>query len=435
MTDQKRPPSFIFTTFQRRLEQREQTARLADGFGLSGLLERQVQYLKLAKMIGNNPLLRVASVGDSNIIASVQSANPGESHYDRAYLAILKRLETDGVIEPGDELHEVTSGSSGTSFAWLCRSLGYQAHILASSDLPAARRQEMINLGATVIDSGTDYVKGSSEMQRRDIASLKRAGYAIDRIQNEDYLILAAKKGDHRVCFVNHSHLKLTVDAFEGVADQVASKLRGPQVDAMFTVLGNWTTTNAWSRRFRHFYPDIKVVGIEDSRSPVYAAQLHPTRFNAPPAPSKDFVIPPDFTYGSSMAGIPLAFDDIRLLDDIAVIKPTERDAELERWNHGRPVVETIGRSSAASLVAARRFAAENPGSTSLVFFYDRYDRYLEPVTDSKDGPTAVRERCSISFAHGGQQQPVKSVADLPESLIDVSAGGLGRVFQSWALA
>ena len=56
-----------------------------------------------------------------------------------------------------------------------------------------------------------------------------------------------------------------------------------------------------------------------------------------------------------------------------------------EEYNKGKNPGESIGRSSAASLVIAEQLASEHPCSIILAICYDKGDRYGDPVVDVFD--------------------------------------------------
>ena len=175
------PERFVQTTFQGRLQARETICQIRPADDLKTPQDREEQYEKLRKMIGKTPLLRVYDVPKgSRIFAKVESQNPSESHYDRAYLLLLNKLESDGVIQPGDELLENTSGSAGSSFAWLCNRLGYKARIIVPPELPQARIQEMVNFGATLEVSESGYMKSASRALRGKLVDYRKQGYQIE---------------------------------------------------------------------------------------------------------------------------------------------------------------------------------------------------------------------------------------------------------------
>lgn len=109
----------------------------------------------IAELIGNTPMVKVSSLSKltgADIYAKLEMANPGGSAKDRTALAIIREFEADGKLVPGrgDVVFEGTSGSTGISFAMLCNSLGYTAHICVQSDTSPEKIALLKSYGADV---------------------------------------------------------------------------------------------------------------------------------------------------------------------------------------------------------------------------------------------------------------------------------------------
>ena len=100
-------------------------------------------------------------------------ANPGGSAKDRTALAIIRQFEADGKLVPGrgDVVFEGTSGSTGISFAMLCNSLGYTAHICVQSDTSPEKIALLRSYGADV-----EKVKPASIVDPEQYVNAARSG-------------------------------------------------------------------------------------------------------------------------------------------------------------------------------------------------------------------------------------------------------------------
>jgi cysteine synthase len=67
---------------------------------------------------------------------------------------------------------------------------------------------------------------------------------------------------------------------------------------------------------------------------------------------------------------------DPDMLDEIRLVSEKQWRGIQEKYNKTKPIEETIGRTSAASLAIAEELDKENPNSVILVLFYDKSDRY-----------------------------------------------------------
>ncbi len=385
------------------------------------------------------------------ILGKIESQNPTESHYDRAYLETFQRLEADGIIRPGDILIENTSGSAGISFAWLCSRLGYQAKIIVSQ-LPIGRIQELRNFGAEIIDVGPGGIPATSQHMKAMMVDFPKQGYQEQRYRTGDYNVFAYEKDGQRICIPNHSANQLTVDAFSQIGKEITNVLPpGVCPDYFVSIIGNWTTTIGISKELRSHFPRIQVVGVESVSSAdnfvrKYGEEEYKKRFgNRQRAVSHT-------SFGGSVpavSGTPepkLRFRDLNAVDEIQLVDEEDRDREQAGYNHGKLIVDTIGNTSAEALFAARQLKERNPGATVIVVFYDKADRYfrlekggraevewaagkrLEPFLDMYEATRAsVREQLSLP-PPGWKQSVAQTPADLPTTLQEAYRLSLGNV-------
>ena len=67
----------------------------------------------LLELVGNTPLVELASVGETRIYAKLEGQNPTGSIKDRIAKAMIEAAEAAGELQPGRELLEPTSGNTG----------------------------------------------------------------------------------------------------------------------------------------------------------------------------------------------------------------------------------------------------------------------------------------------------------------------------------
>ena len=80
-------------------------------------------------LIGNTPLVRLGRVGaglNADVVAKLETTNPGGSVKDRAALGMLDAAERDGLIGPGSTIVEKTSGNTGIGLAIVSALRGYR---------------------------------------------------------------------------------------------------------------------------------------------------------------------------------------------------------------------------------------------------------------------------------------------------------------------
>jgi cystathionine beta-synthase len=120
--------------------------------------------------IGTTPLVRLSRLGAGltpQIVAKVESLNPGGSIKDRVAVALIEAAERDGHLKPGGTIVEPTSGNTGTGLAIAARLKGYRVIAV----MPDKMSKEKIDLlrayGAEVVVAPTAVPPESPESYYR----------------------------------------------------------------------------------------------------------------------------------------------------------------------------------------------------------------------------------------------------------------------------
>jgi cystathionine beta-synthase len=116
--------------------------------------------------IGHTPLVRLSRLGAGlapQVLAKVESLNPGGSIKDRVAVALIEAAERDGRLRPGGTIVEPTSGNTGTGLAIAARLKGYRVIAV----MPDKMSREKIDLlrayGAEVVVTPTDVAPDSPQ--------------------------------------------------------------------------------------------------------------------------------------------------------------------------------------------------------------------------------------------------------------------------------
>ena len=110
---------------------------------------RVIQHLK--SMIGNTPLLEIHFTYKNEprrIFAKAENLNMTGSIKDRMAYHILSKAYECGLLKPGMDIFEATSGNTGISIAAIGRALGHQVHIFMPDWMSDERKNIMRSLGA-----------------------------------------------------------------------------------------------------------------------------------------------------------------------------------------------------------------------------------------------------------------------------------------------
>src|SRR3954470_7615295 len=113
----------------------------------------------ILEAIGDTPLVRLSRIAAGvrpQVVAKVESLNPGGSIKDRVAIALIEAAERAGTLQPGGTIVEPTSGNTGTGLAIAARLKGYRVIAV----MPDKMSKEKIDLlrayGAEVVVAPTD---------------------------------------------------------------------------------------------------------------------------------------------------------------------------------------------------------------------------------------------------------------------------------------
>src|SRR6187401_3080154 len=139
--------------------------------------------------IGNTPLVRInritRGVIDADVLAKIETVNPGNSIKDRMAVKMIEDAERDGRLKPGGTIIEGTSGNTGMGLAIAAVVKGYKC-IFATTDKQSKEKVDALRaFGAEVIVCPTDvdpedprsYYSVSSRLERDTPNSWKANQY------------------------------------------------------------------------------------------------------------------------------------------------------------------------------------------------------------------------------------------------------------------
>src|SRR5438477_7474087 len=104
--------------------------------------------------IGGTPLVKLNRVIDGapvTMLAKVEGRNPAFSVKCRIGASMIWDAERRGILKPGKELIEPTSGNTGIALAFVGAARGYEVTLLMPETMSIERRKVLKALGAKLI--------------------------------------------------------------------------------------------------------------------------------------------------------------------------------------------------------------------------------------------------------------------------------------------
>lgn len=299
-------------------------------------------YTSAEQLIGKTPLLELTHIEkqlylNAKILAKLEYFNPAGSAKDRVAKAMIDDAEKRGKLKKGSVIIEPTSGNTGIGLASVAAARGYRIIIVMPETMSVERRQIMKAYGAELVLS-----EGAKGM----------AG-AIEKADE-----LAAEIPDSFVAgqFVNPANPKAH---FDTTGPEIYEDTDG-NVDIFVASVGTGGTITGVGEYLKSKNPNIKVVAVEPSSSPVLSggkAGAH------------------------GIQGIGAGFVPDVLNTEIydEVIAVSDDDAFKIGKLIGRSEGVLVGISSGAAVFAAIELAKrpENEGKNIVVLLPDTGDRYL----------------------------------------------------------
>ncbi len=138
-----------------------------------------------SQSIGNTPLIKLNRITDANIYAKIESRNPANSVKCRIGASMIWAAEKEGLLQPGKEIIEPTSGNTGIALAFVAAARGYALTLTMPHTMSLERRQLMKALGATVVlTDGALGMTGSINKAKEIIASNPNRYLMLQQFEN-----------------------------------------------------------------------------------------------------------------------------------------------------------------------------------------------------------------------------------------------------------
>ena len=292
----------------------------------------------ILETIGNTPLVRINKMnkGQAEVLAKVESFNPGSSVKDRIGVAMILDAERRGVLKRGATIIEPTSGNTGIGLAIAAAVLGYKLILTMPDTMSIERRRLAAAYGVEIVlTPGVDGMPGA--------------------IRKAEELHAATPGSFIPQQFANPANPA----AHKATAEEILRDTDG-RVDVLVAGVGTGGTLTGTGRVLRESIPSLQIVAVEPDTSAVLSGgKAGPHKLQGIGA---GFV--PEVT-------------DVKLFDRVMTVSAENAGNTARRAAREEGIL--IGISGGAALFAALELASERvfAGKRIVVILPDTGERYL----------------------------------------------------------
>lgn len=301
--------------------------------------------------IGHTPLVKLNRVTDgaeATVLAKIEGRNPAYSVKCRIGANMVWDAEKKGILGPGKELIEPTSGNTGIALAFVAAARGYPITLTMPETMSMERRKLLVALGAKLV-----LTPGASGM--------KGAIAKADEIRNSDpdkYVLLQQ--------FKNPANPQIH---FETTGPEIWEDTDG-KIDILVSGVGTGGTITGVSRYIKQQQEKpIISIAVEPEASPVISQTLKGDPIQ--PGPHK--------IQGIGAGFIPDTLD-LSVVDQVETVSNEEAIAMARRLAQEEGILCGISCGAAAAVAIRVAKRPESKGKTIVVILPDAAERYLSSV-------------------------------------------------------
>ena len=301
--------------------------------------------------IGHTPLVRLNRVTDgakATVLAKIEGRNPAYSVKCRIGAAMVWDAEKRGLLQPGKELVEPTSGNTGIALAFVAAARGYPITLTMPATFSIERRKVLRALGAKlVLTDGVEGMAGAIAKAEEIVAS-----------DPTRYVLLQQ--------FKNPANPEIH---FRTTGPEIWDDTDGT-VDVVVAGIGTGGTISGVSRYIKkEKRKEIVSVGIEPATSAVITQHLAGQVLQ--PAPHK--------LQGLGAGFIPATLD-LSVVDRVELAGNEEAIEMARRLGKEEGILCGISCGAAAAVSVRLAKSPEFAGKTIVTIFPDAGERYLSTV-------------------------------------------------------
>jgi cysteine synthase len=301
--------------------------------------------------IGRTPLIKLNRMTDgakATVLAKIEGRNPAYSVKCRIGAAMIWDAEKRGVLKPGIEIVEPTSGNTGIALAYVAAARGYAITLTMPETMSLERRRVLAAFGAKlVLTPGPEGMKGA----------IKKATEIYETDKKHYFL----------------------PQQFDNPANpEIHEKTTGPeiwndtdgQVDVLVSGVGTGGTLTGVSRYIKNTKgKKITTVAVEPKLSPV----IKQTIAGEPLTPS------PHKIQGIGGGFVPKNLD-LGMVDRVELVTNEESVEFARRLAREEGILSGISCGAAAAVAVRLAKLPEFAGKTIVTVLPDAGERYLSTI-------------------------------------------------------
>lgn len=304
-----------------------------------------------AESIGRTPLVRLNRVIDgaqATVLAKIEGRNPAYSVKCRIGGAMVEDAEKRGLLGPGKELVEPTSGNTGIALAFVAAAKGIPLTLTMPETMSIERRKLLAAFGAKlVLTEGAKGMSGAIAKAEEIAAS-----------NPEKYVLLQQFKNPANPAI----HEATTGPEIWHDTDGA--------IDILVSGVGTGGTITGVSRYIKQTQGKaIQSVAVEPSASPVLSQARAGQAIQ--PAPHK--------IQGIGAGFVPAVLD-LSIIDAVEQVSNEEAVLYARRLAKEEGILSGISCGAAVAVAARLAKKPENAGKTIVVVLPDSGERYLSSV-------------------------------------------------------
>ena len=301
--------------------------------------------------IGRTPLVRLNRVTNgarATVLAKIEGRNPAYSVKCRIGASMIWDAEARGLLGPGKELIEPTSGNTGIALAYVAAARGYPITLTMPESMSLERRKVLKALGARLV---------LTEASGGIAAAIKTAEQ------------MAASEPTRYVLLQQFKNPANPEIHFKTTGPEIWQDTDG-KVDVLVSGVGTGGTITGVSRYFEHARgKPLLSVAVEPATSPV----ITQVRNNQPIKPGAHKI------QGLGAGFIPDTLD-LSIVDRVETVTNEESIEMARRLAREEGILSGISCGAAVAVAVRLATSPEFEGKTIVAILPDSGERYLSSI-------------------------------------------------------